>query len=175
MSVRTLKGGAFKAVLLFSLAVGFLMLGVLLVDVFHDGVPYLDKTLFTNPPSSDPAIAGARPAILATIYMGILLLLFVVPIGVGTAVYLEEYAADTFFTRVVAVVIRNLAGVPAIVYGLLGAAIFARGGFEGLVGTESLLAAGLTLSILVLPIIVITSAEAIRAVPNAIRAAGFGE
>ena len=75
---RALKGGIFKAVLLFSLLVGFLMLVVLLVDVFKDGLPYLDWTLLTNPPSSDPEIAGARPAIIATLYIGILLLLFVV-------------------------------------------------------------------------------------------------
>ena len=89
---RALKGGIFRALLLFSLFVGFLMLAVLLVDVFKDGLSYLDLALLTNPPSSDPEIAGARPAILATLYIGVLLLLFVVPIGVGTAVYLEEYA-----------------------------------------------------------------------------------
>jgi phosphate transport system permease protein len=85
---RALKGGLFKGVLFFSLLVGFLTLAVLLVDVFNDGLPYLDRKLLTSPPSGDPAIAGARPAILATIYIGALLLAFVVPIGVATAIYL---------------------------------------------------------------------------------------
>ena len=92
---RSLKGAVFMWALLFSLAIGFVMLILLLVTVFRDGLPYLDMTLLTNPPSSDPEIAGARPAILATLYIGVLLLLFVVPLGVGTAVYLEEYANKT--------------------------------------------------------------------------------
>ena len=82
---RTLKGGLFQAALLFSLAVGFVTLGALLVDVFRRGVQWTDRVLITNPPSIDPQIAGARPAILATLYLGGLLLLFAVPIGVGAA------------------------------------------------------------------------------------------
>ena len=89
---RDLKGAAFKGVLLFSLIVGFVTLVTLLVDVVRTGWAYVDKTLFTSPPSIDPAIAGARPAILATIYLGIMVIVFTVPIGVGTAIYLEEYA-----------------------------------------------------------------------------------
>ena len=89
---RDIKGGAFRALLLLSLVVGFVTLATLLVDVFRKGWAYLDTTLFTAPPSIDPTIAGARPAILATIYMGVLLIIFTVPIGVGTAIYLEEYA-----------------------------------------------------------------------------------
>ena len=118
---RRFKGALFLGVLLFSLLVGFMMLVVLIVDVFRDGLPYLDLTLLTNPPSSDPAIAGARPAILATLYIGLLLLLFVVPIGVGTALYLEEYADKTrWYNRLLEINIQNLAAVPSIVYGILG-------------------------------------------------------
>ena len=125
---RALKGGIFKALLLFSLFVGFLMLAVLLVDVFNDGLPYLDTALLTNPPSSDPEIAGARPAILATLYIGALLLLFVVPIGVLTAVYLEEYADKTrWYNKLLEINIQNLAAVPSIVYGILGLAFIVRG------------------------------------------------
>ena len=87
---RNAKGIVFYCLLVLSLVVGFLTLAVLLVDVARDGLPYLDWTLLSSPPSSDPEIAGARPAILATIYMGILLLLIVVPLGVGTALYLAS-------------------------------------------------------------------------------------
>jgi phosphate transport system permease protein len=170
MSSRALKGGAFKALLLLSLTIGFLMLVVLLVDVFRDGLPYLDLALLTNPPSSDPDIAGARPAILATLYMGVLLLLFVVPIGVGTAVYLEEYADKTkWYNRLLEINIQNLAAVPSIVYGILGLAFLVRGLGLGRV----LLAGAMILTLLVLPTIIIASREAIRAVPSSIRDGGL--
>jgi phosphate transport system permease protein len=170
MSARALKCGTFKGLLLFSLFVGFLMLGVLLVDVFHDGVPYLDGTLFTNPPSSDPEIAGARPAILATIYMGVLLLVFVVPIGVGTAIYLEEYADKTrWYNKLLEINIQNLAAVPSIVYGILGLAFLVRGLGLGRV----LLAGAMILTLLVLPTVIISAREAIRSVPDSIRQGGY--
>jgi phosphate transport system permease protein len=167
---RALKGALFKGLLLFSLFVGFLMLVVLLVDVFRDGLPYLDLALLTNPPSSDPAIAGARPAILATIYMGILLLLFVVPLGVGTAVYLEEYADKSrWYNRLLEINIQNLAAVPSIVYGILGLAFLVRGLGLGRV----LLAGTMILTLLVLPTVIIAAREAIRAVPDSIRQGGY--
>ena len=125
---RTLKGGLFQLALLLSLGVGFLMLGVLLIDVFRDGLPYLDMTLLTEPPSTDPEQAGARPAIIATLYIGALLLLFTVPIGVFTAIYLEEYADKTrWYNRLLEINIQNLAAVPSIVYGILGLAFLVRG------------------------------------------------
>jgi phosphate transport system permease protein len=167
---RALKAGLFKAVLLFSLLVGFLTLAVLLVDVFTDGLPYLDRTLLTSPPSGDPAIAGARPAILATIYIGALLLLFVVPIGVATAIYLEEYANKTrWYNRLLEVNIQNLAAVPSIVYGILGLAFLVRGIGLGRV----LLAGAMILTLLVLPTVIIAAREAIRAVPDSIRQGGY--
>ena len=170
MSRRSLKGLVFKSLLLLSLAVGFLMLVVLLVDVFKDGLPYLDLALLTNPPSSDPSIAGARPAILATIYIGILLLLFVVPIGVGTALYLEEYADKTrWYNRLLEINIQNLAAVPSIVYGILGLAFLVRGIGLGRV----LLAGAMILTLLVLPTVIIASREAIRAVPDSIRQGAY--
>ena len=167
---RALKAGVFKAVLFFSLFVGFLTLAVLLVDVFNDGLPYLDGALLTNPPSSDPAIAGARPAILATIYIGALLLLFVVPIGVATAIYLEEYANKTrWYNRLLEINIQNLAAVPSIVYGILGLAFLVRGIGLGRV----LLAGAMILTLLVLPTVIIAAREAIRAVPDSIRQGGY--
>ena len=170
MTARALKGGIVQGALALLALRGLPMLGVLLVDVFHDGVPYVDMTLFTNPPSSDPAIAGARPAILATIYMGVLLLLFVVPIGVGTAVYLEEYADKTrWYNRLLEINIQNLAAVPSIVYGILGLAFLVRGIGIGRV----LLAGAMILTLLVLPTVIIASREAIRSVPDSIRQGGY--
>jgi phosphate transport system permease protein len=167
---RSLKGALFKGVLLFSLFVGFLMLVVLLVDVFKDGLPYLDLALLTNPPSSDPEVAGARPAILATLYIGILLLLFVVPIGVFTAIYLEEYADKTrWYNRLLEINIQNLAAVPSIVYGILGLAFLVRGLGLGRV----LLAGAMILTLLVLPTVIIASREAIRSVPDSIRQGAY--
>jgi phosphate transport system permease protein len=167
---RALKGGLFRGLLLFSLAVGFAMLLTLLVDVFKDGLPYLDWTLLSNPPSTDPEIAGAKPAILATIYMGALLLLFAVPIGVFTAIYLEEYADKRrWYNRMLEVNIQNLAAVPSIVYGILGLAFLVRGIGLGRV----LLAGAMILTLLVLPTVIIASREAIRAVPDSIRHGGY--
>jgi phosphate transport system permease protein len=167
---RALKGGLFKGMLLFTLSIGFLMLAILVVTVLSDGLPYLDLALLTNPPSSDPEIAGARPAILATLYMGVLLLLFVVPIGVGTAVYLEEYADKSrWYNRLLEINIQNLAAVPSIVYGILGLAFLVRGLGLGRV----LLAGAMILTLLVLPTVIIAAREAIRAVPDSIRQGGY--
>jgi phosphate transport system permease protein len=164
------KGAAFKALLLSSLVIGLTTLIVLLVDVFRKGWAYVDKTLFTAPPSIDPAIAGARPAILATIYIGVLLLLFTVPIGVGTAIYLEEYAnRERWYNRLLELNIQNLAAVPSIVYGILGLAFIVRGLGFGRV----LLAGALILTLLVLPTVIIAAREAIRAVPDSIRQGAF--
>ncbi len=170
MSSRRLKGGLFQLALLLSLGVGFVMLGTLLVDVFRDGLPYLDKALLTNPPSTDPQIAGARPAIIATLYIGGLLLLFAVPIGVFTAMYLEEYADKTrWYNRLLEINIQNLAAVPSIVYGILGLAFLVRGLGLGRV----LLAGAMILTLLVLPTVIIAAREAIRAVPDSIRQGGY--
>jgi phosphate transport system permease protein len=167
---RALKGGLFKAGLLFSLAVGFVTLAVLLVDVVADGIGYVDGTMLTQPPSIDPEIAGARPAILATIYLGGLLLLFSVPIGVGTAIYLEEYAnRDRWYSRLLELNIQNLAAVPSIIWGILGLAFLVRGIGLGRV----LLAGALILTLLVLPTVIIAAREAIRSVPDSIRQGAY--
>jgi phosphate transport system permease protein len=163
-------GRIFQGFLLLSLAVGFLMLGALLVQVITDGYKWVDAVLFFEPPSTDPLIAGAEPAILATIYLGILLLLFTVPLGVGTAIYLEEYAnRDRWYNRLLEVNIQNLAAVPSIVYGILGLAFLVRGIGLGRV----LLAGAMILTLLVLPTVIIASREAIRAVPDTIRQGAY--
>ena len=167
---RALKGGLFKAGLFFSLAVGFVTLAVLLVDVVADGIYYVDPTMLTEPPSIDPDIAGARPAILATIYLGVLLLLFTVPIGVGTAIYHEEYAnRERWYNRLLELNIQNLAAVPSIIWGILGLAFLVRGIGLGRV----LLAGALILTLLVLPTVIIAAREAIRAVPDSIRQGAY--
>ena len=102
---------------------------------------------------------------------GIVILTF--PIGIGAAIYLEEYANDTWVARLIQVTVRNLAGVPSIVYGLLGLAVFVNG-LQGITGGRSVIAAGLAIAVLVLPIVIITSAEAIRAVPAPLREGAYG-
>ena len=163
-------GRVFLAFLLFSLLIGFLILGALLAQVFLEGYVWVDAVLFFEPPSADPLIAGARPAILATIYLGLLLLAFSVPLGVGTAVYLEEYAnRDRWYNRMLEVNIQNLAAVPSIVYGILGLAFLVRGLGLGRV----LLAGAMILTLLVLPTVIIAAREAIRAVPDSIRQGAY--
>jgi phosphate transport system permease protein len=157
----------FKAFLLFSLLVGFVTLGVLLVDVLKDGLPALSWSLFTDPPSSDPEIAGARPAIIATILMMLLLIVMAIPVGVATALYLEEYAnKERWYNRFLEVNIQNLAAVPSVVYGILGLAFIVRGPLS--LG-RTVLAGGITLALLVLPVVIIVAREAIRSVPSSIR------
>jgi phosphate transport system permease protein len=165
-----LKSGVFRAFLYFSLLVGFVTLGVLLADVFKDGIGQLDKAFFTDPPSSDPDFAGARPAIIATFYLMGLLILMAIPIGVGTAIYLEEYAnKERWYNRLLEINIQNLAAVPSITYGILGLAFLVRGLGLGRV----VLAGAMILTLLVLPTVIIASREAIRAVPSSIREGGL--
>ena len=147
----------FQAALLSSLVVAFVTLGTLLVDVAGDGFEFLDSRFLTGPPSTDPQQAGAGPAIRATLYLGVLVLLFSVPLGVGTAIYLEEYAdKHRWYNRLLEVNIQNLAAVPSIVYGILGLAFIVRGPFG--IG-RVLLAGGLILTLLVLPTVIIAAGK----------------
>jgi phosphate transport system permease protein len=168
---RDFRGHLFRLALLASLAVAFVTLGTLLFDVAGEGVNVLDARFLQNPPSTDPLLAGARPAILATLYLGVLLLLFSVPLGIGTAIYLEEYAdTNRWYNRLLEVNIQNLAAVPSIVYGILGLAFIVRGPFG--IG-RVLLAGALILTLLVLPTVIIAGREAIRAVPGSIREGAY--
>ncbi len=164
------RGTAFHLVLLLSVAIGFVLLITLLLDVFIKGVPFLDGVLLFDPPSAIPERAGARPAILGTIYLMALLLLMAVPIGIGTALYLEEYAnKEAWYNRLLDLNIQNLAAVPSIVYGILGLAFLVRGLGIGRVT----LAGAMILTLLVLPIVIVASREAIRAVPDSIRQGAY--
>jgi phosphate transport system permease protein len=164
------SGALFHGFLLLSLAIGIATLGALLVQVVLKGWENVDAVLLFEPPSADPALAGARPAILATIYLGVLVLLLTVPLGVGTALYLEEYAnRERWYNRLLEVNIQNLAAVPSIVYGILGLAFLVRGIGLGRV----LLAGAFILTLLVLPTVIIAAREAIRAVPDSIRQGAY--
>jgi phosphate transport system permease protein len=164
--------GLLVLMLLFSLAI----LVTLLSDVLRTGVgvftsrgsDFLESNL-----SSLAERAGVAQGIVGSFLMMVFVVLVAFPLGIGAAVYLEEYAPDTKVTRFIDVNIRNLAGVPSVVYGLLGLFLFVEI-LRGSTGGRSIISGGLTLAILVLPIVIITSAEALRAVPNSIREAGFG-
>jgi phosphate transport system permease protein len=163
----TWRENGFRGALWLSLAVGIGTLIILLVSVFADGASRLDQDLIFHFPSSNPEIAGAQSAIMGTVWVVGLTALITVPLGVGAAIYLEEYASgDRWWHRLIELNILNLAAVPSIVYGILGLAFFVRG-FAAL--GQTVLAAALTLSLLVLPIVIIASREAIRSVPSSIR------
>jgi len=167
---RRRTGAIFQAVCIGSIGFSILTLALLLFDVAKDGAGWLSLDLLTHYPSRIPARAGIKSAILGTLWMMVLTALASFPIGVGAAVYLEEYAPKNWFTRILQTNIANLAGVPSIVYGILGLAIFVR--FAGL--GRSVIAGALTLALLVLPVIIIASQEAIKAVPSSLREASYG-
>jgi len=171
----------FHGLLVLMLVLTLGVLAWLLTVVFVNGVPVLAERgieFITSPLASQAERAGVGQAIQGSLMLMGFVALLSFPLGIGAAIYLEEYAANTAFTRFVNTVVRNLAGVPSIVYGLLGLAVFvvALGDIvgPGPASGRSLMAGGLTMAILVLPIVIITSAEALRAVPDAIREAAFG-
>jgi phosphate transport system permease protein len=164
----------FELVLLGSLLLALLVLIVLVADVLRDGWSVFTTRgadFLTSNLSSSAKRAGVAQGIRGSLLLSVLTALIAFPLGVGAAVYLEEYAGNNRFTRFVSVNIRNLAGVPSIVYGLLGLAIFVNLIFGR---SQTLLGGALTLAVLVLPIVIITTAEALRAVPNGIREAALG-
>lgn len=165
---RTLKERGFKALLIFCLGSGLVVLGVLFYDVLQDGFSTLFRGGFlTDNDSSVARDAGIQPALVGTLYLMAVCLLFIVPVGVATAVYLEEYAdRGRWYNRFIELNIQNLAGVPSIIYGILGLAFLVRGPLS--LG-RVVLAGGLTLGLLVLPVVIIAGREALRAVPPSIR------
>jgi phosphate transport system permease protein len=144
---------------------------------------WLTMSFLTTPMSSRAEFAGARTAILGSLWLVGIAILFALPIGVGAAVYLQEYAPKNLLTRIIQTNINNLAGVPSIVYGMLGLALFVRvlepltsGRLFGVTDSNgrTILAAGLTMGVLVLPLIIINAQEAIKAVPDSLRQAAYG-
>jgi phosphate transport system permease protein len=152
-------------------AVGLLMLALvaLLVDVFVRAAPWLDLDFLTGVPSSRPARAGILPAMVGTLEIGVIVGLLTFPIGVAAAIYLVEYASDSRLNRLLQTNISNLAGVPSIIYGILGLAVFVRVLALG----PTILSAALTLSLLILPVVIIASIEALKAVPAAQREGAY--
>ena len=175
---RDMSGTVFLVLLLGSLLFSLAILFILLADVMSKGLPVFAERgtdFLTSPLSSNPAKAGVVQGIIGTAILGVIVAVTAFPFGLATAIYLEEYAGEGRLTRFIQINIRNLAGVPSVVYGLLGLSVFVAL-FQSLgVGTgRNILAGGATLAVLVLPIVIITSLEALRAVPNAIREAGYG-
>ncbi|HMT04739.1 MAG: phosphate ABC transporter permease PstA [Solirubrobacterales bacterium] len=162
------KGGIFLALLLFAVAIALLGLVAIIVQAAVKGAPAFGMDLITNGPSTlNPEQSGFRPALLGTLYLILGVILLVVPLGVSAAVYLEEYADRTrWWNRMIELNVQNLAGVPSIIYGILGLAFIVRGPLD----LGFILAAGsMTLALLVLPTVILAAREAIRAVPPSIR------
>jgi phosphate transport system permease protein len=157
----------FQGLMFFSLAIGIITLAVLLIQVVVEGWPRLSLDLLTNFPSRRPARSGAQSAIFGTIWLMGVVMATAVPLGLGAAIYLEEYAdPKRWYNRLIELNIQNLAAVPSIVYGILGLAFLVRGPLN--LGPV-VLAGGLTLALLVLPMVIIAGREALRAVPPSIR------
>jgi phosphate transport system permease protein len=158
----------FKACLVSCVVVSLLVLVVLLGQVIEQGIGSLSLDFLTDTPSRiDPGSSGIGPALAGTLWLMLVCTVFIIPVGVATAVYLEEYAdRERWFNRAIEVNIQNLAAVPSIVYGVLGLAFLVRG---PLGMGHVLLAGGLTLGLLVLPVLIVAGREAIRAVPPSIR------
>jgi phosphate transport system permease protein len=171
-SVRHGLDQVFAALVFLATVIGLVVLAVLLVDVARDGLPWLSWSFVTSFPSSTPTSAGIYPALLGSLWLLGLTALFAVPLGIGAAVYLEEYAADIWLTRLIEVNISNLAGVPSIIYGLLGLGIFVNL-LAPITGGPSILSGALTLGLLILPVIIIATREALRSIPDTVREGGF--
>ena len=169
LAQRQRTGKIFEIMCIISITIGIGMLALLLWYVADQGLHKLDWQFLTSFPSRFPERAGIYGALLGTLYVIGTGGLIAFVLGVGTAIYLEEYANDNRLSRILQVNIANLAGVPSIVYGILGLEIFVR--FAGL--GRSVLAGSLTIALLILPIVIIASQEALKAVPSSIREGGF--
>lgn len=175
---RDTRGLVFRTLLQLGLAIAILVLAVLLYTVVRDGWDTISGRLgsFLSGElrsQSDDSKLGIFQGLRGSLWIALFVIFLAFPIGIGSAIYLEEYAPRNRLTRLIELTIRNLAGVPSVVYGLLGLAVFVEL-FSDVTRGSTVSAAGITLSILVLPIVIITSAEAIRAVPQSLREAGYG-
>ena len=172
---RDWSGVAFQGLIFVALMMALAILVTLVVDVLVTAIPVFAERgsdFLTSNLSSVPSRAGVFQGIVGSLGLMGFVLVLAVPLGVGAAIYLEEYAPDTRLTRIISANVRNLAGVPSVVFGLLGLAIFVQLLIR-FTGGRSLLAGGLTMAVLVLPIVTITAAEGLRAVPSSIREAAF--
>ncbi|MEK6683004.1 MAG: phosphate ABC transporter permease PstA [Nitrospirota bacterium] len=160
---------AFWVTGLLSTFVGLFLLFALMIDLMIDGLPRLSYNFFTSFPSRFPDKAGILSAWVGSILVLLVTAFSAIPIGIGAGVYLEEYARKNWLTDIIEINIANLAGVPSIIYGLLALGVFVYFFRFG----ESILTGGLTLGLLILPIVIMATREAIRAIPNSIREASY--
>jgi phosphate transport system permease protein len=168
--VRRVKGSIVYVLCLVAVAVSLVSLAVILFDVVQDGMPWFDLQFITSLPSVlHPEQAGILAALWGSIWVVGLTALFSFPLGVGAAIYLEEYAPQNLLTSFIRLNIANLAGVPSIVYGILGLGLFV----QALALGRSILAGALVMTLLILPVIIIASQEAVRSVPKAYREGAY--
>lgn len=170
LGARKTRGIVLAGVLFAATLLGVVVLLTLLIQVLVQGLPWLTPGFLSNTPvGADAASAGIWPAILGSLFLMALTAAFAVPVGVGAAIWLEEYAYRGWLTRLIQININNLAGIPSVIYGILGLGVFVYAMGLG----NSLVSASLTLALLVLPIVVIAAQEAIRAIPIGIRESAF--
>jgi phosphate transport system permease protein len=166
---RRLSGTIFLGLCLLAIFILLLALVLLVFDILREGLPWLDPEFLTGVPSRRPKEAGILPAIVGSLQIAIIVGLIAFPVGVAAAIYLQEYAGDSFVNRLLRTNISNLAGVPSIIYGIFGLALFVHAlGFG-----YTLISGALTLALLVLPVVILASAEALRAVPDSQREGAY--
>jgi phosphate transport system permease protein len=173
---RDVGGAVFRGALLLTLLLSFAILAVLLWITVREAWPVFQARgmgFLTSDTSSIPTAAGVRQGIVGSIILVVFVVVVALPLGVAAAIFLEEYARDTRLNRALIANIRNLAGVPSIVYGILGLVVFAQA-LRRLTGGLSYISGGLTLCVLVMPIVILIAMEALRAVPKPIREAAYG-
>lgn len=168
--INKLKNTSFKAFAIACTSVGLIVLVVLLYVIASQGVERINWDFLTNLPSRNASRAGIYTALGGMVWVLVLTILIAFPIGISAGIYLQEYGRKNFFTNMIEVNISNLAGVPSIIYGILGLELFGR--FLGL--GNSILTGSLTLSLLILPLIIVSTREAIKAVPKSMREASYG-
>lgn len=166
---RKMKNKIFHGIIFLCTLFGVFILTILLFSILSKGLSWLSVDFLTNFPSRFPKKAGIFPALLGSLWLIALTAIIAFPVGVGTAIYLEEYARDNKFTEFIKLNIANLAGVPSIIYGMLGLAVFVRALGLG----RSILAGSLTMALLILPTIIISSQEALRTVPSSLKQASY--
>ena len=168
--IRTWRDRIFFAGFLLAILIGIAGLAALLIDVLIDGLGFLNWKFMTTYASRKPLESGILAPMAGTVWVVGLTAIFTIPIGIGTAIYLEEFASKNRLTRLIELNISNLAGVPSVIYGLLGLAVFVQFLFNG---SRNLTAGALTMTLLILPIVIIASQEAIKAVPSSYRDAAY--
>jgi phosphate transport system permease protein len=171
-AARRRAGRLFELAGLLATCFGLVVLAVLVVDVFTDGLPRLGWEFLTSYPSRKPESAGILAALVGSLWLLVLTAIIAFPIGVGAAIYLEEYSTQSRLQRLIEINIANLAGVPSIIYGLLGLELFVRV-MQPITGGRSVLAGALTMALLVMPIVIIAAREALRAVATSQRTAAY--